>query len=210
MQASSKDTHFRARRAQQMREPTFNCAAGDIVDRIQPELDRNDRTVCWRSQNRRVNKKFRLTILALAATLSYGQPVIAQQGVGGLSQHRLCGRYSFSFSGFVSNSFPSLEGYVSGVGQFTSDCRGGLTGIETENLNGAICKYTVDGTYEINRDGTGEDALTATPIGGPCSSPVSFAQSIAVADKGRIVKVISGTTERGTNQVTINQEWVRQ
>jgi hypothetical protein len=101
-------------------------------------------------------------------------------------------------------------GYVSGVGQFTSNCHGGLIGIETENLNGSICKYTVAGTYTINSDGTGEDALAATPIAGPCTSPVSFAQSIAVADGGSIVKVISGTTERGTNQVTINQEWVKQ
>ena len=151
-----------------------------------------------------------VTILALAATLISGQPAGAQPGSGGLAQFWLCGRYSFSFSGFVSDSFPSPVGYVSGVGQFTSDCRGGLTGSETENLNGTICSYTVAGTYKINSDGTGVDALTATPSGGPCNSPVSFAQSIAVADGGRIVKVISGTTQRGTNQVTIQQEWVRQ
>jgi hypothetical protein len=148
--------------------------------------------------------------LALAVTLLLGQPAIAQPTSGGLSNFRLCGRYSFSFSGFVSDSFPSPVGYVSGVGQFTSNCRGGLTGLETENLNGEICKYTVQGTYQINADGTGVDALTATPIEGPCTSAVSFVQSIAVADAGKIVKVISGTTQRGTNQVTIQQEWVRQ
>lgn len=151
-----------------------------------------------------------LTTLALAATIAWSHPAFAQAASGGLSQLRLCGRYSFSFSGFVSDSFPSPVGYVSGVGQFTSNCHGGITGVETENLNGEICKYTVAGTYTINPDGTGEDALTATPIGGPCDSAVSFAQSIAVANSGAIVKVISGTTQRGTNQVTIQQEWVRQ
>jgi hypothetical protein len=151
-----------------------------------------------------------VTILALAAALIQSQPALAQDGNGVLYQLQLCGRYSFSFSGFVSDSFPSPVGYVSGVGQFTSNCRGRLTGVETENLNGTICKYTVAGTYKINPDGTGEDALRATPNGGPCNSPVRFVQSIAVADSGRIVKVISGTTERGTNQVTIQQEWVRQ
>ncbi len=151
-----------------------------------------------------------LTTVAVAASLLSGHPAIAQPISAGLSNFRLCGRYSFSFSGFVSNSFPSAVGYVSGVGQFRSNCRGGLTGLETENLNGEICKYTVTGTYQINADGTGVDALTATPIEGPCSSAVSFAQSIAVANGGNIVKVISGTTQRGTNQVTIQQEWIRQ
>jgi len=151
-----------------------------------------------------------ITILTLLGTLIWRPAAFAQPTSGGLNQLRLCGRYSFSFSGFVSDSFPSPVGYVSGVGQFTSDCRGGITGVETENLNGVICKYTVVGTYKINSDGTGEDALTATPVGGPCNSPVSFAQSIAVANNGAIVKVISGTTQRGTNQVTIQQEWVRQ
>jgi hypothetical protein len=147
-----------------------------------------------------------VTTLALAATLMWGRPAFAQAAAGGLPQLRLCGRYSFSFSGFVSDPV----GYVSGVGQFTSNCRGGITGVETENLNGVICKYTVAGTYNLNSDGTGVDALTATPIDGPCGSEVSFAQSIAVAAGGSIVKVISGTTERSTNQVTIQQEWVRQ
>ncbi len=205
----SYEMHFRACCDQRTRKPIINGAAGNTVGQYQFELGQNGGAGKFR-WNLGVKRRFRLAILALAAMLSYGQPAIAQQGTSGFSQLRLCGRYSFSFSGFVSSSFPSLEGYVSGVGQFTSDCRGGLTGIETENLNGAICKYTVAGTYQINSDGTGEDALTATPIGGPCSSPVSFAQSIAVADGGRIVKVISGTTRTGTNQITINQEWVRQ
>jgi hypothetical protein len=151
-----------------------------------------------------------VTALIFAATVTWSQPAFAQAANGGVSQLKLCGRYSFSFSGFVSDSFPSPVGYVSGVGQFTSNCRGGITGVETENLNGVICKYTVAGTYNMNSDGTGVDALTATPIGGPCDSAVSFAQSIAVAAGGSIVKVISGTTQRGTNQVTIQQEWVRQ
>ncbi len=151
-----------------------------------------------------------IATLTLVAALMLGQSALAQAASGGLNQFRLCGRYSFSFSGFVSDSFPSPVGYVSGVGQFTSDCRGGITGVETENLNGVICKYTVVGTYNINSDGTGTDALTAAPAGGPCNAPVSFAQSIAVASGGAVVKVISGTTQRGTNQVTIQQEWVRQ
>jgi hypothetical protein len=118
-----------------------------------------------------------VTTLALAATLIGGQPAFVQAGSGGPSPlRRLCGRYSFSFSGFVSDSFPSPVGYVSGVGQFTSDCRGGLTGVETENLDGIICKYTVAGTYQLSPDGTGEDALTATPIDGPCNTPVSFVE----------------------------------
>jgi hypothetical protein len=146
------------------------------------------------------------TILTLAATLFAVQPAFAQTASGGLSNLKLCGRYSFSFSGFVSDPV----GYVSGVGQFTSNCRGGITGVETENLNGVICKYTVTGTYQINSDGTGVDALSATPMGPPCETVVSFAQSIAVAAGGSIVKVISGTPERNTNQVTIQQEWVRQ
>lgn len=151
-----------------------------------------------------------IATLTLVAALMLGQSALAQTASGGLNNLRLFGRYSFSFSGFVSDSFPSPVGYVSGVGQFTSNGRGGITGVETENLNGVICKYTVVGTYNINSDGTGTDALTATPAGGPCNAPVSFAQSIAVASGGAVVKVISGTTQRGTNQVTIQQEWVRQ
>jgi len=207
MQVHSNEMHLREWRAQQMRQPVFMRADGNPVDRNRLDLDENGRAV-RPSWNRSVKRKFPLVVLALAATLSFGQPAMAQSNPG--YSVRLCGRYSFSFSGFVSNNFPSLDGYVSGVGQFKSNCLGGLTGIETENLNGVICKYTVAGTYQIYSDGTGVDALTATPIGGPCTSPVSFAQSIAVADGGRIVKVISGTTERGTNQITINQEWVRQ
>jgi hypothetical protein len=153
---------------------------------------------------------FRLALFTLAATLTYGQPAMAQSSASGLAQLLLCGRYSFSFSGVISESFPSPLNYLSGVGQFTSNCRGQITGVETENFDGTVCKYTVTGTYQLGSDGTGVDDLTATPIEGPCSSPVNFAQSIAVANGGRIVKVISGTPQKPSNQVTTIQEWVKQ
>ena len=152
----------------------------------------------------------RLAILTLAATFIGSQPAFAQTGSSGLAQLLLCGRYSFSFSGVISASFPSPLNYLSGVGQFTSDCRGKITGVETENFDGTVCKFTVAGTYKLNPDGTGVDDLTATPIEGPCNAPVSFAQSIAVANGGRIVKVISGTPQKPSNQVTTIQEWVKQ
>jgi hypothetical protein len=145
-------------------------------------------------------------VLAVSAALivAGSTTTLAQPGVNEASNpFGICGRYSVSFSGVLVSS----QGYFSGVGQYTSNCFGSLSGVETENFNGKVCQYTATGTYNLRSDGTGTVSITIVPVASADDcEPGSHTEAIAVGSKGQIVKAIG----IGSTAVTINEEWVRQ
>ena len=145
-------------------------------------------------------------VLAVSAGLivAGSTTTLAQPRANGASdQFSICGRYSVSFSGILVNS----QGYFSGVGQYTSNCFGSLSGVETENFNGKVCQYTATGTYKLGSDGTGTVSITIVPVASADDcEPGSHTEAIAVGSKGQIVKAIG----IGSTAVTITEEWVRQ
>lgn len=138
-------------------------------------------------------------LIAAGSTTTLAQPTA--NGTSNLSG--ICGRYSISFSGVLVNG----QGYFAGVGEYTTDGYGNLSGVETENFNGKVCQYTATGTYELRRDGTGTVSVTIDPVApaGDCEK-ATHTEAIAVGNKGQIVKAIG----IGSTAVTINEEWVRQ
>lgn len=157
----------------------------------------------------RIHRK-RSLLLRAVLTVSAGLIVagstttLAQPRVNGTSNpFGICGRYSVSFSGVLVNS----QGYFAGVGQYTSNCFGSLSGVETENFNGKVCQYTATGTYKLRSDGTGTVSVTIVPVepAGDCQT-ATHTEALAVGSKGQIVKAVS----TGSTSVTINEEWVRQ
>ncbi len=156
----------------------------------------------------RIHRK-RSLLLRAVLTVSAGLIVagstttLAQPRVNGTSNpFGICGRYSVSFSGVLVNS----QGYFAGVGQYTSNCFGSLSGVETENFNGKVCQYTATG-YKLRSDGTGTVSVTIVPVepAGDCQT-ATHTEALAVGSKGQIVKAVS----TGSTSVTINEEWVRQ
>lgn len=115
----------------------------------------------------------------------------------------LCGRYSLSFSAAVVPI-----GQIGGVGAVTSDCKGNLSGVETiTDLAGDVCPGTIDGTYSMNFDGTGTANLSFIPTDVSRACPiVDFTETLAVAQKGSVVKAVNTSGA----EVTTQEEWLRQ
>ena len=138
-------------------------------------------------------------LIVAGSTTTLAQPGVSQAS----NPFGICGRYSVSFSGVLVNG----QGYFSGVGQYTSNCFGSLSGVETENFNGNVCQYTATGTYQLGSDGTGTVSITIVPVASADDcAPGSHTEAIAVGSKGQIVKAIG----IGSSAVTITEEWVRQ
>jgi hypothetical protein len=143
-------------------------------------------------------------LLAAGLIVAGSATTLAQPTANGTSSPiGICGRYSVSFSGILVNG----QGYFAGVGEYTTDCYGNLSGVETENFNGKVCQYTATGTYKLRRNGTGTVSVTIVPVtpADACET-ATHTEAIAVGSKGRIVKAIG----IGSTAVTINEEWVRQ
>jgi hypothetical protein len=115
----------------------------------------------------------------------------------------LCGRYSLSFSAAIVPS-----GHIAGSGVITSNCRGRLIkGTETINDEGEVCQGTLTGTYSLDMNGTGTVSFSLVPPNPTYSCPiVNFSEAIAVGGNGSVVKAVN----TGSDEVTIQEEWVRQ
>jgi hypothetical protein len=73
-----------------------------------------------------------------------------------------------------------------GTGVFISDGRGNLRGHETANFDGHACDYQIKGTYTIEADGSGSNAINFFD-GGPGCQDGSYTQSFQVVDDGDLV-----------------------
>lgn len=69
------------------------------------------------------------------------------------------GSYSMRFFGKTGGGAPD-----GGTGIVISDGVGKISGNLTENKDGAVCQFTLNGTYTVNPDGTGSITATGTPI----------------------------------------------
>jgi hypothetical protein len=70
-----------------------------------------------------------------------------------------------------------------------------------------VCQNTAAGTYTLSADGTGTDSITLTPTTSSESCPtITFTESIAVGDNGKIVQAINS----GNSQITTYEQWNRQ
>jgi len=89
-----------------------------------------------------------------------------------------------------------------GTGIFIADGRGNLTGSETFNVGGQICDdVTISGTYTVNPDGTGSDAITFSSATPGCSG--TYQQSLVISDAGRVIR-LSNTSP---NEPPVVEEW---
>ncbi len=107
------------------------------------------------------------------------------------------GKYVFHFSGFtMANDTPY---YLVGLGQFTLDATGKLTGTQTSSITpiagqGATLSYaayTLTGTWTIGANGTGTATIKFS------SKPQTMTGTfdlVAVGDTGRIWMISTGAT----------------
>lgn len=78
-----------------------------------------------------------------------------------------------SFKGTYSLRFAGKSGggkAEAGVGILTSDGVSKVTGSLTQNKNGGVCQFTLNGSYTVNPDGTGTITVTETPSGAGCAT----------------------------------------
>jgi hypothetical protein len=98
------------------------------------------------------------------------------------------GSYSLRFFGKTGGGAPDA-----GTGIVIGDGVGNVSGNLTENKDGAVCEFTLKGTYTVNPDGTGSITANGTPIGTGCTGNTSAQASVLVdAGKGVLTVQISG------------------
>jgi hypothetical protein len=75
--------------------------------------------------------------------------------------------------------------------------------LDTYTIDTTVCEAEISGSYTINADGTGTDAVTFTSSSDGCTSG-SYTQSLAIAKHGALVLLSN------TNGNQINEEWYLQ
>jgi hypothetical protein len=137
-------------------------------------------------------------LVALAATpaiaASNGDPAPQQS----FSAASLQGAYASRFSGEVNTGkewVPFL-----GTGVFIADGSGHVSGHETYMVGTQVCTATITGTYTVESDGTGSDAIAYKAEPG-CEGG-SYTQSLAIARRGELVLLVN--TNAGDR---IEEEW---
>ena len=137
-------------------------------------------------------------LVALAATpaiaASNGDPA-SQQGFSVASLH---GAYASRFSGEVNTGkewVPFL-----GTGVFIADGSGHVSGHETYMVGTQVCTATITGTYTVESDGTGSDAVAYKAEPG-CEGG-SYTQAFTIARHGDLVLLVN--TNAGDR---IEEEW---
>ncbi len=131
-------------------------------------------------------------IPALAASNSDAAP---QQS---FSVATLRGGYAGRFSGEVDTGKAWVP--ILGTGVFIADGGGHLSGRETYMVGTQVCTATITGTYAVESDGTGSDAITYKAEPG-CEGG-SYTQSLAIASHGDLVLLVN--TNAGNR---IEEEW---
>lgn len=117
---------------------------------------------------------------------------------GGFSLASMKGSYAGLFTGKIATPGGLLP--FLGTGVFTADGAGNLSGEETYTANGTPCSATVQGTYQVNADGSGSDAVKFTATGTGCTSG-SYTQTLAIGQGGSLVLLVN------TNADQISEEW---
>ena len=108
--------------------------------------------------------------------------------------------YASLFSGHLLIN--NTQVLFAGTGIFITDGKGNLTGSETFNVGGQICaNVTVSGTYTVNPDGTGTDAITFSSAAPGCSG--TYQQSLVISDGGRIIRLSNASPD----QPPVVEEW---
>jgi|GEM_PF-3479884 hypothetical protein len=134
-------------------------------------------------------------LLTLASACGGSSKANAQ---GGFSLASVKGSYAGLFTGKIQTSGGLLP--FLGTGVFTADGAGNLSGDETYTVNGAPCSATVQGTYQVNADGSGSDAVKYTDSGTGCTSG-SYTQTFAIGQAGSLIVMVN------TNGDQVSEEW---
>ena len=145
--------------------------------------------------------------LGFCACVGCGSSGDSAEARSGFNLRTLKGNYAFSFSAAIPGA-ASVD-FVGGTGVFHVDGAGHLSGTEsynfTTNGGGHSClNVVISGTYTVNPDGTGTDALTLSSSHPECSE--SFEQALAIAQGGKVVK--AANLQPGV--ALIAGEWTRQ
>ncbi|HLH77359.1 MAG TPA: hypothetical protein VKV28_11185 [Candidatus Binataceae bacterium] len=136
--------------------------------------------------------------LTLASACGGGSKANAQ---GGFSLASIKGSYAGLFTGKIHTSSGLLP--FRGTGVFTADGAGNLSGDESYTVNGVPCSATIQGTYQVNADGSGSDSVKFTASGSGCTSG-TYTQSLAIGQAGSLILLVN------TNADEISEEWYSQ
>jgi len=109
----------------------------------------------------------------------------------------LKGSYAGLFSGHISTPGGMLP--ILGTGIFIADGAGKLSGHESYTVSGAPCTATIFGTYTVSPDGSGTLAAKFTTNTPGCVSG-SYTQSLAIAQRGRLVLLSNSNADQITEQ----------
>jgi len=119
----------------------------------------------------------------------------------GYSAYNVQGTYRVTFSGILL----ATGRIESGIGIFTADGAGHLTGTEVFNAGGTVCRdVAITGTYSVGANGIG--ALSADFSGPTPGCSGHFNSALLVLDGGDVVHASSTDPDF----VTIAEEWRRQ
>ncbi len=151
-----------------------------------------------------------LGILALmvCAGAGYGFLSGTANARTGYTDKIIKGKYAFSFSVAVPEGSAGTD-FIGGAGVYRADGAGNLTGTESYNstVGGTDHQCTdvaISGTYTVNPDGTGTDAITLSSSDPSCTG--SFSQALVIAEHGKEVKA----TNLQNGFVLIAGDWTRQ
>jgi hypothetical protein len=139
-------------------------------------------------------------LLALTLAASGCERTSGAATSAGFSLASIKGTYASLFSGHLLIN--NAEVLFAGTGIFRADGKGHVTGRETFNVGGQICAdVAVSGTYTVNTDGTGTDAITFSSATPGCSG--TYQQSLVISDGGKVIR-LSNTSP---NQPPVVEEW---
>ncbi len=108
------------------------------------------------------------------------------------------GSYASTFRGKTKSGAQLLR--FDGTGVFIADGKGHLSGHETYTVGDHVCEAMIDGTYTVNGDGTGTDAIHFTATKPGCTDG-SYTQSLVVADSGNLILLSN------TNGDHVSEQW---
>lgn len=112
-----------------------------------------------------------MTAALLGAGLMIGRsslqpmPVVKAQSTSACTMGSLMGSYGYNHTGFFYDSQGNFGVYGS-VGRFAADGNGGLTAVDTINVDGTVVQgRKLTGVYTINPDCTGNLTFTSVSSG---------------------------------------------
>jgi hypothetical protein len=142
-----------------------------------------------------------VALCMLSISLAGGGNAAARAG---FSLTSLKGSYAGIFSGQVDTGTGLVP--IVGSGIFVSDGHGNLSGHENYTVATSTCEAEISGTYTINPDGSGTDAITFTvsATSSPDCTSGDYTQDLAIAEQGKLILLTN------TNGDAINEEWRKQ